>query len=265
MSTKKTNSSGAVDKSVLEAVIEEVKNTDKAEYTPGSWKRFQSALTRANTAVQNDNATQGEIDRLVIVLNNAYVALSIRGTYLGEIIKNGDINGTTDNWVTHGGTTLGKGYSTRRSAPNSLKVSGGTGTGTGVKQDVTDRVKAGETYGFSVFIYYSNKIEGSENAPDTATFQLSILYGEDETKVDMLPQEIELGKWGEISGTYTIPADKNSADMDQISILIEACEGADVPIFFADDISMLPAFKIELSKLVTEAENMDAAVYTEDL
>ena len=238
LETKKESTSQEVDKTALEELVEKVKDTDSSGYTPGSWESFASALARANAALENENAPQSEIDRLVILLSSSYDGLTVRGMYLDEIIKNGDINGSIDNWNAHEGATLGKGYSTRRSSPNSLKISNAIVEGSGAKQDITDRVCAGKTYNIVAYVLYKSDSTENTNPPEKAVFNVSALYGEDETKEVMISSEVQINEWGEISGSYTIP---DTVDTSKVSFLLEspAITGDQTLIvFYADDISM---------------------------
>ena len=153
-----------------------------------------------------------------------------------EIIVNGDINGNTNNWVSHGGAALSMGWSTNHSAPNSLKIEGPLGTG--AKQDITGKVKAGETYEINAFVLYNQGTGHNTNPPANAAFNVSILFGEGETKQVMLSTQATRAQWGEFYGDYKIPED---ADTSKVSILFESpgITGTnDLTIFFVDDISM---------------------------
>lgn len=59
---------GEVDKSVLQEAVEEVKSLDPADYTPFSWKRMQAALTVAQFILENEDATQGQVDAAQLLL-----------------------------------------------------------------------------------------------------------------------------------------------------------------------------------------------------
>ncbi len=264
LETKKESTSQEVDKTALAELVEKVKDTESSGYTPGSWETFASALTRANAALDNENATQAEVNRLVIILGSSYDALTVRGMYLDEIIKNGDINGSIDNWNAHEGATLGKGYSTRRSSPNSLKISDAIEEGSGAKQDITDRVSAGETYNIVAYVLYKSDSTDNTNPPEKAVFNVSVLYGEDETKEVMISSEVQLNEWGEISGSYTIP---DTVDTSKVSLLLEspAITGDQTLIvFYADDISMQMDVRIKLQEVIADYNEIESTYYTEE-
>jgi len=59
----------------LNARIDQVKNTQKGNYTNESWAAFQSALSNAQTVANNASATQAQLNNAFTVLNAAYAGL----------------------------------------------------------------------------------------------------------------------------------------------------------------------------------------------
>ena len=65
-----------VDKSELQAKYDEVKDKAKDNYTDESWNAFTTARDAAKTVLENDNATQVEVDTTLSDLNTAIVNLA---------------------------------------------------------------------------------------------------------------------------------------------------------------------------------------------
>lgn len=65
-----------VDKSALEALYKELKDTANDGYTDETWNAFQKALTEAKQTLDNEDATQGEVDAAAEALRNAAAALA---------------------------------------------------------------------------------------------------------------------------------------------------------------------------------------------
>ena len=175
--------------------------------------------------------------RETAIISNAVDSLEYVLTFTEEIIVNGSIDGT-DNWTSHLGAGVGTGSSTIITAPNSLKVTG-TAKGSGVKQNITGKVKPGRTYDLKGSLIYKQGNSDNTNPPDDADFNIVMLYGGQEKAQVMISQNFTLGKWGEFSGSYTVPED---ADLSKVSILFESpaisADGKDLSIFYVDEVSM---------------------------
>lgn len=67
-----------VDKSVLQRRVQEIgdKHLNEENYSPESWEDLQQALNEAKIVLDNDQATQVQVDLAVKALYNAYSALS---------------------------------------------------------------------------------------------------------------------------------------------------------------------------------------------
>lgn len=82
-----------VDKSALEALYMELKDTANDGYTDETWNAFQKALTEAKQTLDNEDATQGEVDAAAEALRNAAAALAkpevkpADKTALAELVK----------------------------------------------------------------------------------------------------------------------------------------------------------------------------------
>lgn len=61
-----------IDKSSLEALYNEHKDLEKGIYTDASWNVFQNALSDAKRVLDDNNATQAQIDAAKATLENAY-------------------------------------------------------------------------------------------------------------------------------------------------------------------------------------------------
>lgn len=69
-----------VDKSMLQAKVNEVKDMKQGDYTLNSYKAFKTAITEAETALDNPNATQQDVDQALSVLEEAQNNLkTVRG------------------------------------------------------------------------------------------------------------------------------------------------------------------------------------------
>jgi len=66
-----------VDKTLLNALIEEVRKLDKTIYTTETWNALGSALSVAEAAASNDEITQEEADDAYYALRDAFKALTI--------------------------------------------------------------------------------------------------------------------------------------------------------------------------------------------
>lgn len=197
------------------------------------------------------------------VLNPEYRSPEPPGPEVGEeLLSNTGFEPDLANWASYEGATLGQGFSTKHSGTHSLKVTNRTKTGSGAVQDITGKLRAGETYALDGYICYRGGTD-NVNPPETAEFCLTLLYGKKEKRQVMVSQEIkEGGEWGQISGTYTVPED---ADLRKVSFLIETAykdepTSDDLIVFFADDVSMKRTESEEdleeIKKLVSRAEEL---------
>ena len=159
-----------------------------------------------------------------------------------EIIENGtfDNGNDTKKWIPYAGANLGEGWSTFHNAARSLKVENRKSTSAGAAQEVTGKVKAGDTYTIDGWVVFKDGPAHNPNPPKEVGFHVSILYGTDETKEVMVSTKVKLNEWGNLYGDYTIPQD---ADTSKVSILVETeykenPTADELVIFFLDDFSM---------------------------
>ena len=173
-----------------------------------------------------------------------------------EIIENGtfDEGNAGNKWAPYGeGTTLGEGWSTFHNAARSLKVENRKTTSSGTVHDITGKVKAGDTYTIDGWATYRNGENQNPNPPAELGFNVSILYGTNETKEIMVTKKLKVNEWGNLVGDYTVP---QNADTSRVLLLVET-EYKENPtqdelvIFFIDDFSM---------KKVQSAEEGDADI-----
>ena len=75
-----------VDKTLLRALIDDVKNLDEKIYTVNSWNAFASALNEAQTAVSNAEIGQEAADNSYFALRNAFKALSVKPSGVGTAL-----------------------------------------------------------------------------------------------------------------------------------------------------------------------------------
>ena len=67
----------AADKTALNAAIKEAEVIENADYTEASWKAFETALANAKTVSAKENASQGEVDKVLADLNKAVEGLTV--------------------------------------------------------------------------------------------------------------------------------------------------------------------------------------------
>lgn len=175
-----------------------------------------------------------------------YLLKLVRADGLGsgeEIIENGAFKeGNAGNhWAPYGeGTTLGEGWSTFHNEARSLKIENRKTTSSGTIQDITGKVKAGDTYTIDGWAIYKNGENFNANPPAEVGFNVSILYGANETKDIMVTKKLKVNEWGNLVGDYTVP---KNADMSKVLLLVET-EYKENPTkdelvsFFIDDFSM---------------------------
>ncbi|HTW18311.1 MAG TPA: DUF4430 domain-containing protein [Nocardioides sp.] len=60
-----------IDRTALQAALDEVADLDAADYTADSWTTLQTVVTEANRVVTDEDATQGEVDEAALALDEA--------------------------------------------------------------------------------------------------------------------------------------------------------------------------------------------------
>ena len=94
-----------VDKTELEALIKEAEGYDEEEYTPSTWNVLEEALEAAKEVMNNENATEAEVEKAVNDLQEAINALTKKADkgFLEELID--EVEGyneedyTTGSWA----------------------------------------------------------------------------------------------------------------------------------------------------------------------
>ncbi|MCB6707585.1 FIVAR domain-containing protein, partial [[Clostridium] saccharogumia] len=94
-----------VDKTALEALIKEAEGYDEEEYTPSTWNVLEEALEAAKEVMNNENATEAEVEKAVNDLQEAINALTKKADkgFLEELID--EVEGyneedyTTGSWA----------------------------------------------------------------------------------------------------------------------------------------------------------------------
>ena len=78
-----------IDKSVLQGLVDKVKETDSSKYTPSTWTQFENALKAANSILTNESSTQEEVESSYNTLLKAYLELRLTPdkSLLEELIK----------------------------------------------------------------------------------------------------------------------------------------------------------------------------------
>lgn len=178
--------------------------------------------------------------------SKAYVLKLVRADGLSsgeEIIENGtfDDGNAGNKWAPYGeGTSLGEGWSTFHNAARSLKIEKRKTTSCGTVQDITGKVRAGDTYTIDGWAIYKNGENFNANPPAEVGFNISILYGTDAAKDVMVTKKLKVNEWGNLVGDYTVP---KNADVSRVLLLVET-EYKENPTndelvsFFIDDFSM---------------------------
>ena len=64
-----------VDKTALQAKVDECSKLNEKDYTEASWEGFAKAFEEANAVLKNENATQDDVDQALKVLNEMCGAL----------------------------------------------------------------------------------------------------------------------------------------------------------------------------------------------
>lgn len=80
--------SDVVSKAALQTLYDETKNTKQGSYTNDSWKVFKDALESAKAVLENEVATQADVNTATETLQNAFVNLVEDTTVLKGILKN---------------------------------------------------------------------------------------------------------------------------------------------------------------------------------
>ena len=78
-----------VDKSVLQGLVDKVKDTDSSKYIPSTWVEFANSLEAANSILTSESATQEEVDSSYSALLRAYLELRLTPdkSLLEDLIK----------------------------------------------------------------------------------------------------------------------------------------------------------------------------------
>ncbi len=72
---RKLDPEGTINKNELNAAIDRTKDLKEADYTAKSWAVLQEALTKANNAIENEEAVQEEVNAATKALRDALAAL----------------------------------------------------------------------------------------------------------------------------------------------------------------------------------------------
>jgi hypothetical protein len=86
-SSTTTGSAVSVDKSELQALYDAHKNDTQGSYTNASWSTFTTALSNAETVINDNAATQNQVDTSKTNLNNAVTGLVNSSTTTGSAVS----------------------------------------------------------------------------------------------------------------------------------------------------------------------------------
>ena len=78
-----------VDKTILQGLVDKVKDTDSSKYIPSTWTQFENTLKAANSILVSESATQEEVDSSYSALLRAYLELRLTPdkSLLEDLIK----------------------------------------------------------------------------------------------------------------------------------------------------------------------------------
>lgn len=78
-----------VDKTILQALVDKVKDTDSSKYIPSTWTQFENTLKAANSILVSESATQEEVDSSYSALLRSYLELRLTPdkSLLEDLIK----------------------------------------------------------------------------------------------------------------------------------------------------------------------------------
>lgn len=78
-----------VDKTILQGLVDKVKDTDSSKYIPSTWSQFENTLKAANSILVSESATQEEVDSSYSALLRAYLELRLTPdkSLLEDLIK----------------------------------------------------------------------------------------------------------------------------------------------------------------------------------
>ena len=82
------------DKSELQKLYDKHKNDKQGSYTDASWKQFQSAMEAAKAVLDNEDASQADVDKAVDSLEKAVKNLKKKATGTSTPKKNTGSSGT---------------------------------------------------------------------------------------------------------------------------------------------------------------------------
>ncbi len=91
---EKTDEEDKADKSELQKLYDKHKNDKQGSYTDASWKQFQSAMEAAKVVLDNEDASQADVDKAVDSLEKAVKNLKKKTTGTSTPKKNTGSSGT---------------------------------------------------------------------------------------------------------------------------------------------------------------------------
>nr|WP_246293889.1 carbohydrate-binding protein [Paenibacillus planticolens] len=228
-----------------------------AEYFDGRTEDVTNTATYSNPHPEIAEVSNGKITAKSNGITNVIVSfkgvlgntvttqLTITVTKLTELLENGGFEAGLAPWTFNDTATLSVSDQVYYSGSHSLYVTGRKTTGSGPKQSVDGKVKAGVTYKYSAKVRY-------DSGPATRQFNLTI---RNEDPVNMSESDtswwqykdfgratITKGVWGTIEGTVTVPAD---AKFSRPAIFVETSwvqspsATNDLMDFYVDDVSFL--------------------------
>ncbi|MBP1965035.1 carbohydrate binding domain-containing protein, partial [Paenibacillus aceris] len=231
--------------------------TITAEYFDGRTEDVTNIATYSNPHPEIADVTNGKITAKSNGTTNVTVSykgtlgdpvtipISVTVTKLTELLENGGFENGQSPWIVNDTATLSLSDQVINSGSHSMYVTGRRTTGSGPKQSVDGKVKAGVTYKYSAKVKY-------DSGPATRQFNLTI---RNEDPVNMSQSDtswwqykdfghgiITKGVWGTIEGTVTVPADaifSRPAIFVETSWVSNPSSVNDLMNFYVDDVSFL--------------------------
>ena len=72
-------------KTLLQELVNKINNLDKSQYTEKTWKTLESQLELAQKILENENATQEDVDKVYESLDNAMNALALKSADYSQV------------------------------------------------------------------------------------------------------------------------------------------------------------------------------------
>ena len=207
-----------LDKSEAVVVIENILNLNAnvvpidSENKEVVWTSNNEAIAKVDADGKVSGISIGEATITATTKVGGYSAsckLKVREKY--NIISNGDFELGSNGWTGTRGANISIDDNDRITGKNSLYISKRKETGAGPIQEVTGKMKKGETYDISFYVKY-------ENGPDVKKFNATMEMPNFKYQV-LITGEAKKGEWSKVEGKYTVTEDLSQYSF--VNIFIE--------------------------------------------